>query len=214
MNMEWETIQYYFYVGLLIFFSLWVIFKFTQVDKPLKKIKFWIIWGLSTIILGTAILVLLSIYLINIIFPSTDKQPDLKNAPTIDSYHENTMVYNPINAIWICSFDTLLKDFKPIKLRNINRDTLTPQKIEDIINKNWPKVQIKYLSTSIDTIFLSIPHSEVLTQQMGSSGADQFMVSTTYTFTELKGIKYVSYEFEFGDHANPGVYCRSSWTTK
>ncbi|NUM51271.1 MAG: hypothetical protein HUU48_09155 [Flavobacteriales bacterium] len=213
--MEWETIQYYFYAGLLIFFSLRVIFKFIQVDKPLKKIKFWIIWGLSTIILGTAILVFLSIYFINIVFPSTnDKQPDLKKTPTIVSYPENTMVYNPTNAIWLYSFDTLLKDFKPIKLRNINSDTLTPKKIEDIINENWPKVQIKYLSTSIDTIFLSIPHSEVLTQQMGTSGAEQFMVSTTYTFTELKGIKYVAYDFEFGDHANPGVYCRSSWTTK
>ncbi len=46
---------------------------------------------------------------------------------------------------------------------------------------------------------------------MGTSGAEGFMVSTTFTFTELNGIKYVSYDFQYGDHANPGVYDRHSW---
>jgi len=46
---------------------------------------------------------------------------------------------------------------------------------------------------------------------MGSAGAESFMVSTVYSFTEIKGIKYVSLDFEFGDHANPGVYNRNSW---
>jgi len=83
--------------------------------------------------------------------------------------------------------------------------------MEKIINKTWPRVQIKYIKTSHDTAFISIPESEVLTQQMGSAGAESFMVSTVYSFTEIKGIKYVSLDFEFGDHANPGVYNRNSW---
>jgi hypothetical protein len=88
---------------------------------------------------------------------------------------------------------------------------LTIQLIEKIVNKTWPKVQIKYLKTSKDTVFIAIPNSEVLTQQMGTSGAEAFMISTTYSLTDLKGIKYVSYDFEIGDHANPGVYSRSYW---
>ena len=70
------------------------------------------------------------------------------------------------------------------------------------------------MATKKDTVFIYIPDSGVLTQQMGSAGAEQFMVSTTYSFTELIGITYVSFEFEFGDHANPGVYDRQSWNEK
>lgn len=124
---------------------------------------------------------------------------------------ENTFAYNPAGALWEYQFDTILKDFKLVKLRQYNKDTLTIQRVENIVNKTWPKVQIKYLKTSKDTVYITIPESEVLTQQMGTSGADAFMISTTYSFTDLKGIKYVSYEFEVGDHANPGVYSRDYW---
>jgi len=46
---------------------------------------------------------------------------------------------------------------------------------------------------------------------MGTWGADQFVISTTYSFSELAGIKYVSFTFIEGDHAMPGVYSRNSW---
>jgi hypothetical protein len=49
---------------------------------------------------------------------------------------------------------------------------------------------------------------------MGSAGAESFMITTTYSFTELKGINYVSFDFEEGDHAMPGVYNRNSWAIK
>ena len=127
---------------------------------------------------------------------------------------ENTLVYNSNDAIWAYDFDSILKDFRPIKLRKIINDTLTAEEIERIVNRTWPKIQIKYVKSKNDTVFVVIPESEVLTQQMGTTGADQFMISTTYSFTELIGIKYVSYDFEFGDHANPGVYDRQSWDEK
>jgi hypothetical protein len=60
-------------------------------------------------------------------------------------------------------------------------------------------------------VFVSIPESEVLTQQMGTAGAESFMVTTVYSFTEIKDIKYVSFDFEAGDHASPGIYSRNSW---
>jgi hypothetical protein len=75
-------------------------------------------------------------------------------------------------------------------------------------------VQIKFIGISNDTAFISIPDSEVLTQQMGTAGAESFMISTTFSFTELNGIKYVSFDFEKGDHGVPGVYNRNSWDDK
>ncbi len=35
------------------------------------------------------------------------------------------------------------------------------------------------------------------------------MISTTFSFTELKGIKFVSFNFEEGDHGVSGVYNRN-----
>lgn len=133
-----------------------------------------------------------------------------KDSVLADSY-ESSYVFNESEAIWGFVTDTVTGDEKLTQLRPVENDVLTGELMEKIINKTWPRVQIKYLETSNDTAFISIPDSEVLTQQMGSAGAESFMVSTVYSFTEIKGIKYVSFDFEFGDHASPGVYNRKSW---
>ncbi|MBW1296382.1 hypothetical protein [Aquimarina litoralis] len=124
---------------------------------------------------------------------------------------ENTNIYNSEEALWEYQFDKEISDFKINKVREFNPDTLSIQKITNIINLNWPKVQVKYVQRINDTIFLKIPNSKILTQQMGTTGAEQFLISTTFSFTELDGVNYVSYEFETGDHASPGIYGRESW---
>ncbi|MDO8951775.1 MAG: hypothetical protein Q7U86_04065 [Draconibacterium sp.] len=133
-----------------------------------------------------------------------------KESDLTDSF-ENSFVYNESEAIWGIVIDTLTGDEELKQLKPVEKEVLTGEMMEKIINKTWPRVQIKYIGMSNDTAFISIPESEVLTQQMGSAGAESFMVSTVYSFTEIKGIKYVSFDFEFGDHASPGVYNRKSW---
>jgi hypothetical protein len=123
----------------------------------------------------------------------------------------STMAYIEKYAIWGCEYDSIKGDEKPTKLRPFEADTLTANKIEDIVNFTWPKVQVKILRSSKDTIYISIPDSEVLTQQMGTTGAEEFMISTTFSFTEIKGVNYVTYNFIEGDHATPGTYSRKSW---
>lgn len=124
---------------------------------------------------------------------------------------ESSVVYDPFEAIWTYDFNQQTGESEAIQLRSFDRDTLTGEALERIINRSWPGVQIKFIRTSNDTAFIAIPDSRVLTQQMGSAGAESFMVSTTYSLTELKGIKFVSFEFEEGDHGVPGVYNRNSW---
>lgn len=139
------------------------------------------------------------------------KQTDLEQS---DNKPENSISNIPAGAIWGFQTDSLSYDLIPVKLRQFHSDTLTPESIENIVNTTYPKVQVKYMHISNDTIFIKIPDSEVLTQQMGTLGAEAFMISATFSFTELTGIKYVSYDFEYGDHANPGVYDRSKWQKK
>jgi len=125
--------------------------------------------------------------------------------------NESSSVYNESEAIWGIIIDTLTGDEELKQLKPVEKEVLTGEMMEKIVNKTWPRVQIKYLGISNDTAYISIPDSEILTQQMGSEGAESFMISTVYSFTEIKGVKYVSFDFEFGDHANPGVYNRNSW---
>lgn len=99
-----------------------------------------------------------------------------------------------------------------LKLRNVNADTLTYSKlIKGINDKYLGKVYLEFVKISQDTIFVTIKNSEFLTQQMGSCGANQYIISTTFTLTELENIKNVSFDFESGDHALPGIYNRESY---
>jgi hypothetical protein len=124
---------------------------------------------------------------------------------------ESSSVYDPTEAIWGYDYNQQTEEFEVKQLRSVDRDALTGETLEKIVNKSWPRVQIKFLRTSNDTAFITIPHSEVLTQQMGTAGAEAFMVTTTFSFTELKGIKHLSFDFKEGDHAAPGIYNRNSW---
>lgn len=139
------------------------------------------------------------------------EKPDTNLTDSADAGSANTFVYTPTDALWEYQLDTITQDFKPVKLREVEADSLTPEYIVAAVNNTWPNVQIDYQKTSGDTVYVDIPESSVLTQQMGTAGAKQFLVSTTYSFTEIAGVRYVAFDFEEGDHAVPGVYNRKSW---
>jgi hypothetical protein len=136
---------------------------------------------------------------------------DTSTTEGIDSL---TAVPHPVastEAIWHYTFNEQNSKYEIKKIRQIKPEDLNGVILEKIINKSYPKVQVIFLRTSNDTAFITVPLSKALTQQMGSFGAENFLVVTTYTFTELKGISYVAIDFEEGDHAIPGIYSRKAW---
>ena len=90
-------------------------------------------------------------------------------------------------------------------------DTLSIQSILEFINKTHPRILLGVVKTSNDTIYLKIADATVLTQQMGTTGAMEYLAAAVYNLTELLGIKYVTFDFEEGDHAAPGTYTRESF---
>ena len=90
-------------------------------------------------------------------------------------------------------------------------DTMSVKNLIQIINANCDSIHLDYIKNSHDTIYVHIPHSEMLTERIGSTGADMYLASTTWSLTEIKSIKYVNYDFEEGDHASPGVYSRDNF---
>jgi hypothetical protein len=104
----------------------------------------------------------------------------------------------------------------PVKNRDVKADTLTPGKLVNFINthKGGSKIHLDLVKLSHDTIYVKIKESTYLTQQMGTSGAEDYMTTTTFTLTELKNVKFVTYDFKEGDHAAPGTYSREYYTDR
>jgi hypothetical protein len=97
------------------------------------------------------------------------------------------------------------------KKEGIGPDTLSPEKIVQYLNDNWPHVQLVIVRISGDTLYVKIPQSTYLTQQMGSSGPATYIAEAVYNLTEIPGIHYVNFDFEEGDHAQPGTFNRDSF---
>jgi hypothetical protein len=75
--------------------------------------------------------------------------------------------------------------------------------------KDPPKVKLLYVKNSIASV--EVINAEYLTQRMGSSGAQAYLASVTFTLTENPQIKKVKLIFEEGDHAMPGTYTRQDF---
>ena len=85
---------------------------------------------------------------------------------------------------------------------------MSAKNVIELINNNYDSIHLDLVKIFHDTIYVHIPNSEMLTERIGSTGAEMFMASATFSLTELKGIHYVNYDFIEGEHAAPGVYDR------
>ncbi len=135
------------------------------------------------------------------------KDSDKKNEMEIK---ENTTIFGDAiidendPSIWIYDYDADI----PVKNREVLRDTLSAKQWIDFLNDQNEKVRLEYIKQNGDTLFVIIPESTALTQQMGTTGADGYLSVATYTLTESKQVNFVHFDFQDGDHAMPGVYSR------
>lgn len=113
--------------------------------------------------------------------------------------------------IWTSGYDSAQKRVVLKQLKQVSQDTLTADNIINDINSSWVDVKLDLVKTSHDTLYVAIPESTTLTQNMGTSGAYNYIAAATYSLTELKGIKYVNYAFTEGDHLAPGTMKRSDF---
>lgn len=90
-------------------------------------------------------------------------------------------------------------------------DSLSVDAVIRYLNSRYANVQVQFVRQSGDTLFLSIPEATYLTQQMGSTGPEMFFAESVYNLTEIPSVRFVRYDFEEGDHAQPGVFTRDSF---
>ncbi len=147
---------------------------------------------------------------------SNEKSSSNEDVQTLDTVYDtpvttgtdSTLFAKNQSLLWQVRDSNGFKLSKPVK-RGI--DTMSATNIVDLINNNYDSIHIDYLKTSHDTVYLAIPHSASLTEKSGDTGAENFMASTVYSLTEVKGIRYVNFDFKGGDHAMPGVYTREDF---
>jgi hypothetical protein len=97
------------------------------------------------------------------------------------------------------------------KVSGTGPDTLSAEGVVAFLNQNWPRVQLVFVKVSGDTLYVKIPESSYLTQQMGSSGPTTYLAEAVFNLTEIPGIHEVNFDFTEGDHAQPGTFNRDSF---
>ncbi len=140
-----------------------------------------------------------------------DSAADKDQAADTILVDENAYLAPPDKLIWMSDYDTIKNEFYLKQQRTVNPDTLTAANLIADLNAAWVNIKLVLIKTSNDTLYVSIPDSKFLGEQMGSAGAQAYMASTTYSLTELKGIRYVNYNLQGGDHVSPGTFSRKSF---
>lgn len=131
---------------------------------------------------------------------------ELNKCQTIDSTSNNKDYY------WHTAYDSTLQREYLEKGKLMDSISHSASTLIDALNKRAANCKIKYLDMTGDTLHISILQDEVLTEQLGSTGAHCYLGETVYTLTENDSIKQVDIAFNEGSHAAPGVYNRKNFT--
>jgi len=74
--------------------------------------------------------------------------------------------------------------------------------------------KLKLVKISADTVYLTVINDFYLTQSMGTTGAEDYIVNSATSLLEIDGINYVDYDFAMGDHAYPGTFSKAGYDEK
>ncbi|MFT3846170.1 MAG: hypothetical protein QM725_14030 [Lacibacter sp.] len=104
--------------------------------------------------------------------------------------------------VWDCSAAdrTRTKIFAPADSVNV------PQALINGVNKTYAEVKLSFDHLSDDTLYVTIPKANWLTNQAGNSGAEQYLAFAALNLLETKGVNHISFLFEGGAHARPSTY--------
>lgn len=133
---------------------------------------------------------------------------DTLSAPVSD---DTTRTIVNHSLIWSVTLDSSDKEKLQPPQQQAKLDTFSSTHLIELLNQNYPDIKIDFKKISHDTMYVKIPDSRKLANELGNTGAQNYLAAATYTLTELKNIKFVNIDMEPGDHAEPGVYSREDF---
>jgi hypothetical protein len=111
------------------------------------------------------------------------------------------------SGIW--GLDTTSEDIRiqfNEEIKNVQIPEIIDKLNKVIPNEYNPKIKLKRIEGC--KCFVKVIDAELLTQRMGTAGAEEYLASVTFSLTSVPGIHSVNFDFEEGDHAIPGDYSR------
>lgn len=130
---------------------------------------------------------------------------ELNKCQSIDS------TSNMKDYYWHTAYDSTLHREYLEKGKLLNSYSHSTAALIEVLNTRSENCKIKYLKQQDDTLHIRILNDEVLTEQLGSTGAHCYLGETVYTLTENDSVKQVKIDFTEGSHAAPGVYSRENF---
>ena len=131
-----------------------------------------------------------------------------------DQPADNNNTTTVINYVWQATLNDTSGKLEMKKVEATGLDSLSPESIVAFLNTSDSSVHLDLIKISNDTIYIKIPDATFLTQQMGSTGSTMYLASVVYNLTELPGIRFINFDFEEGDHAQPGTLSRDSFNNQ
>jgi hypothetical protein len=80
------------------------------------------------------------------------------------------------------------------------------------LNERYPRILLEKKRIGHDTLYTEIKDAMYLTDQMGSSGAEEYLAQAVINLTSVNGIRYVRIDFTEGSHASPDVWGREAFS--
>ncbi len=74
------------------------------------------------------------------------------------------------------------------------------------VNKTYAEVKLSFDHISNDTMYVTIPKANWLTDQAGNTGAEQYLAFAALNLLEMKGVNHINFLFEGGAHARPSTF--------
>ncbi len=114
-------------------------------------------------------------------------------------------------TIWYVAYESSNPEGTLKRSKNLDTLEKKPETLIAELNAIYPKVGLEFVNIKHDTIFVNVVHSTVLTESMGTTGAEEFCAIATFTSTEIPSINKVYFEMQDGSHAGKGVRTRDSF---
>lgn len=128
--------------------------------------------------------------------------------PTDSLTAEETIVEQPDTVLF-----WTINDYDKTKTR-VYKDTVDitePQSVINGVNSIYPDIHLLFVKQSNDTVYAKIDSAFTFANDMGTSGAAEYLSTVVINLTTLNNVNFVNLDFPKGSHASPGVFGKKSY---
>ncbi|MFT3749572.1 MAG: hypothetical protein QM768_14695 [Agriterribacter sp.] len=121
---------------------------------------------------------------------------------------EETIVEQPDTVLF-----WTINDYDKTKTRvyNDSADITGAQSVINGINSIYPDIHLVFINQSNDTVYAKIDSAFAFANDMGTSGAAEYLSTVVINLTTLNNVNFVNLDFPRGSHASPGVFSKKNY---